>query len=303
AVPNTVVEFDEDDFSFLKMHRHQQAEQGLANFLKERGLQSADNIFFKPAQCNTEMLPCIVRWLNNNSQILVSKGFEVHAQFNQQQFYAHDFELKFNFIDDRDWFDVHSYVYFKGFKIPFIALKKNILNQVKEYELPNGQIFVIPNEWFAKFKNLFDFSEEDGDGLKLKKQHFTILDKLEGINKKLLNKLSKADLSKADYAVPPGIKAVLRPYQAEGYSWMYHVKENKFGACLADDMGLGKTLQTLALLQQVIEESSQATTQATDQLPLNGQLSLFEDFFGRPGNPPKQRPALLLCPPRWCITG
>ena len=55
-------------------------------------------------------------------------------------------------------------------------------------------------------------------------------------------------------APPAGLRAVLRPYQVRGYSWLAFLEETGLGACLADDMGLGKTLQTLALVQQRREE-------------------------------------------------
>jgi SNF2 family DNA or RNA helicase len=40
----------------------------------------------------------------------------------------------------------------------------------------------------------------------------------------------------------------LRPYQIEGYQWLWKNALLGFGVCLADDMGLGKTLQVIALL-------------------------------------------------------
>lgn len=49
----------------------------------------------------------------------------------------------------------------------------------------------------------------------------------------------------------PGIKAQLRPYQAVGVNWLWHIYGLQLGGCLADDMGLGKTLQILALLTRV----------------------------------------------------
>ncbi len=51
-----------------------------------------------------------------------------------------------------------------------------------------------------------------------------------------------------------GLKAALRPYQAEGVAWLQHLREHDAGGILADDMGLGKTLQTIAHL--VIESES-----------------------------------------------
>ena len=47
---------------------------------------------------------------------------------------------------------------------------------------------------------------------------------------------------------PAGLRAVLRPYQQEGYAWLSRLAACGLGACLADDMGLGKTVQLVALL-------------------------------------------------------
>jgi non-specific serine/threonine protein kinase len=47
-----------------------------------------------------------------------------------------------------------------------------------------------------------------------------------------------------------GLRASLRPYQAEGVRWLWFLTELGLGACLADDMGLGKTIQVIDLLLQ-----------------------------------------------------
>ncbi len=54
---------------------------------------------------------------------------------------------------------------------------------------------------------------------------------------------------------PTDLKATLRPYQAEGFSWLVFLHKARTGGVLADDMGLGKTLQTLALLLWVRDEA------------------------------------------------
>lgn len=46
---------------------------------------------------------------------------------------------------------------------------------------------------------------------------------------------------------PRSLKADLRPYQKEGFSWLVFLHNLGTGGILADDMGLGKTLQTIAL--------------------------------------------------------
>lgn len=50
-------------------------------------------------------------------------------------------------------------------------------------------------------------------------------------------------------AQPEGLRAILRPYQLEGLTWLNLLCELHVGGILADDMGLGKTVQILALLQ------------------------------------------------------
>ena len=47
---------------------------------------------------------------------------------------------------------------------------------------------------------------------------------------------------------PRSVKATLRPYQKEGFSWLVFLHDLSSGGILADDMGLGKTLQTIALI-------------------------------------------------------
>jgi SNF2 domain-containing protein/SNF2 helicase protein/helicase-like protein len=51
----------------------------------------------------------------------------------------------------------------------------------------------------------------------------------------------------AQLAPPPGLTAVLRPYQQRGLAWLAGMCETELGGCLADDMGLGKTIQVIAL--------------------------------------------------------
>nr|WP_210302478.1 DEAD/DEAH box helicase [Rhodoblastus sphagnicola] len=49
-------------------------------------------------------------------------------------------------------------------------------------------------------------------------------------------------------APPKDFAADLRPYQADGLSWLSFLREVGLGGILADDMGLGKTVQALALI-------------------------------------------------------
>lgn len=54
--------------------------------------------------------------------------------------------------------------------------------------------------------------------------------------------------------VPSTLQGELRPYQIEGFSWLYFLRGYGFGGCLADDMGLGKTIQFITYLLKCKED-------------------------------------------------
>ncbi|GAA4067829.1 DEAD/DEAH box helicase [Nonomuraea soli] len=66
-----------------------------------------------------------------------------------------------------------------------------------------------------------------------------------------------ADRRLTPIPTPPGLDAVLRPYQERGLAWLSFLSELGLGGVLADDMGLGKTVATLSLL--VHEKSGRPT--------------------------------------------
>ncbi len=68
--------------------------------------------------------------------------------------------------------------------------------------------------------------------------------------KELFQKLRDIDEIKGARK-PRNLKASLRPYQEQGFHWLWFLHEIGSGGVLADDMGLGKTVQTLALLLAV----------------------------------------------------
>lgn len=47
---------------------------------------------------------------------------------------------------------------------------------------------------------------------------------------------------------PKTLKATLRSYQKEGFSWLVFLRMNRLGGVLGDEMGLGKTVQSIAYL-------------------------------------------------------
>ena len=61
---------------------------------------------------------------------------------------------------------------------------------------------------------------------------------------------------------PRNLKASLRPYQEQGFHWLWFLHEIGSGGVLADDMGLGKTVQAIALLLAVKAADGASATAA-----------------------------------------
>jgi hypothetical protein len=70
-------------------------------------------------------------------------------------------------------------VTFGTFSFPFIKLKNYILNDIREFELPNGEIAIIPEEWFARYKSLMPFARtKAGAKMQFGKYHYALLQKI-----------------------------------------------------------------------------------------------------------------------------
>ncbi len=151
-----------------------------------------------------------------------------------------------------DWFDLKAIVTIGEWKLPFHLFKRNILEDIREYRLPDNSIAILPETWFSKYKNIFTFGKSTDDSLRIHKQHFSLInDAVEDDRRIGLEKLEKL-LSPEQLPVikpPSGLNCTMRKYQSDGLNWLIFLQSSGLGGCLADDMGLGKTIQTLALLQ------------------------------------------------------
>ncbi len=78
---------------------------------------------------------------------------------------------------------------------------------------------------------------------------------ISGETREIFKKLKEIDEIKGARK-PRNLKAQLRPYQEQGFQWLWFLHEIGTGGVLADDMGLGKTVQTLALLLAVKNEDA-----------------------------------------------
>lgn len=241
-----------DSWVFHKVKRDLRYEKAQVNLLKDLGLdvrQGRSLVSKRPA----------FSWLQSNANVLEENNFEVKQvdnNQNQKQYFLGYSSIEVHIEEKNDWFDIKAKVRFGEFEIPFLKLRNLILANKREFTLPNGQIAVIPEEWFTRYSELFSYVDklDESDITILKKHHLVLVQDLtdEGLAfsviTRKLERLRNFDKI-GQYELPKGLNANLRPYQKAGYDWMRFLAEYKLGGCLADDMGLGKTIQTLAFLQ------------------------------------------------------
>ncbi|MGY6523395.1 MAG: SNF2-related protein [Mongoliitalea sp.] len=262
---NVEVEKIGDNYIFHKVIRDLSKEKYYTDFLDKLGLNLKNGRISQPKSIG-------FGWINANKSVIEDLGISIRQAVNAQGKryfigYAHiSVEVKENI----DWFDVHALIKFGPFSIPFQKIRKILLQGKTEFELPNGEIAVIPHSWFVNYSEMFAFmedvpSENEENKLILKKHHISLAQQLQENNLvqlTLSRKLEKLrDFSQIqDYPLSPFFKGELRPYQKAGYNWLRFLNEYKFGGCLADDMGLGKTVQTLALLAHEKEQNEGSTS-------------------------------------------
>ncbi len=291
-----------DDVNFVKMLRQTDYEDECIETLKSIGFQTNDSTNFKQSGAGDavgeESMFSLVEALSERAEQLANAGFELR-QTEKKRYHLGGIGLSIKAEERNDWFDIRGIVTIGGFTIPFQKLQRNILGGIREFELPDGTMAVLPAEWFVRYFELFKVGRVAGDVLSVKRQMFGLLHE-SGVEaagvERLCNMFNVGNLPKA--SLPAGLNANLRPYQLTGYYWMKLLKTNGFGGCLADDMGLGKTLQALTLL---LDSSNDSVEVYVPQTFGNGvQLSLFD----APERVQKKATSLVVVPlsliHNWC---
>ena len=250
----TLFEKKGENFIFKKYYRDFDWEKQCRKTLEDLGFFSDDDINFFPGSAGTKRkdeLYSLVETVNSNYSEIIDSGFVLTSRLDlNYNLKPVDIEISSQIIND--WFDLKAVVKIGEWKIPFSRFRKNILDGIREYKLPDGSIAILPETWFTKYKNIFEFGKTDNDSLRVHKQHFSLLSET-------LNEEGKSGYQRLEKLLipdqmpvlesPKGLNCTMRQYQAEGLNWLNFLQTAGLGGCLADDMGLGKTIQTLALLQ------------------------------------------------------
>lgn len=250
----TVFDKKGDNFTYRKFQRDYDWEKRCRDTLGELGFFSDDDINFLPLFSDNRKkndLYSLIEKVNTNYQEIKDAGFLLSSRldnnFNLRQV---SIEISSQLVND--WFDLKAIVKIGEYEIPFNRFRKNILEGIREFILPDGSIAILPETWFTRYKNIFEFGKSSEDSLRIHKQHFSLLsDTLSDDGKMGFERLEKLLVPDQISVVetPSGLNCNLREYQSEGLNWLNYLQTAGLGGCLADDMGLGKTIQTLALLQ------------------------------------------------------
>ena len=225
-------------------------EEQAVQLLTNAGLQQLNATHFQLSAKAPEKT--IVEWINNHREML-QQSFHLTSNVGNALYCLDEIRIEQSCDDEVDWFELHITVVIGNLRIPFSRFRKHILEEKREYLLPDGRMILLPEEWFSKYANLLEMGVQTEKGIRLKHAFIGAVQTALGEDgvKKFPVKQQIHNV-----AVPRTLKATLRPYQQKGFSWMVHLHKQGFGGCLADDMGLGKTLQTLTLLQYIYKPSA-----------------------------------------------
>jgi SNF2 family DNA or RNA helicase len=286
---------DHRGYTFRKIDRNLHHEQLIVQCLEDLELtRSGEASFTHPgdlvAHTRSQALPGpenLVEWVRKNAEVLAQHHIETRLKYEGKSFSRAPVINHFVSKESADWFEIEAMVEVPPFQIPFVRFRKHILRGERLYTLPNGEVFVLPGEWFSRFTDLFNFGETQDLNIKLNKVHSYLLEQvIKGENEPNLPPLPRVQ-DYRDLPLPQGLKATLRPYQIEGFHWLKFLSANNFGGILADDMGLGKTIQAITFLLNIYSPTTGQPIKAMEAG--EGQLNLFstpEGGFNKTGLPP-----------------
>ncbi len=304
----THLESQADHFVFKRFKRKMDIENHAREVLSKTGLKQNGAFFSLDEECPDKS--AFMHFVNEHADHFENSGFLIDQPGSERYIIAKP-EIILREYDKTDWFDLKIIIKIKDTEIPFIALKDHILNGDPIYTLPSGENFLIPGEWFERYKGLMLHGKTDGDTLRIDKRHFRMLEDFQLPEAK---KLHEELLTEHTLEKPQLMNVKLRPYQLIGFAWMQKLSIQAMGGILADDMGLGKTLQVIALLSSYFSEKQETADGVqrvkTASRPACLQLSLFDNvshdkddsakdselYDNHLASQPSKKPALLVVP-------
>ncbi len=227
------LEADGRNYTFYKTSRIFSAESEYTDFLAEKGLREVSGAYtFSNLSLvnNDEAVHYLVSWLSSNGKELADRGFEIQQGALDKRYFTGSQDVTFEIRGKGDWFDVYAVVKIGDFHFPFIKLRKYLLHGIREFELPNGEIAVLPDEWFERYKQVAEFARGEGNILNFQRHHYNFVRfAVMYIRPEIATHLEQVFDKTCNIVPPTDLKAKLRKYQVTGYRWLYNLHRNKLG--------------------------------------------------------------------------
>ncbi|MBR58893.1 MAG: hypothetical protein CMH54_12855 [Myxococcales bacterium] len=169
---------------------------------------------------------------------------------------------------EMDWFDL-KLGFTAGEQLASASAVLKAWHKKRRFvQMQDGSYAQVPTKWLERYGMLLEEAEHAREtlGSRLPKYLASLgaaledaVDNFQGDDRfeQLKNMLSYPEHLDA-ITVPRGMKAELRDYQKQGFTWLCWLSDQGYGGCLADDMGLGKTLQALTYILREKEEGNAA---------------------------------------------
>jgi hypothetical protein len=115
-------------------------------------------------------------WLSENRSRIAELNIEIEATQTGKQYSFDEAKLQTkNISENEDWFDIHIIVVVSSYEIPFVKFKKHIQERRRDFTLPDGRIFLLPEAWFTQYSDIFEVDESDEASIRIHKQHQGLL--------------------------------------------------------------------------------------------------------------------------------
>jgi SNF2 family DNA or RNA helicase len=168
---------------------------------------------------------------------------------------------------ETDWFDLGVTISIEGKQVPFVSVFTALAAGQSHLLLLDGAYFALDKPELVKLRQLIEearaLTDAEEGPPRISRFQVGLFDELAELGvvtrqadewRRQVNGL-RALQGLEPAPVPTDLHAQLRPYQADGFSWLATLHAHGLGGILADDMGLGKTVQSLALICHVRQQN------------------------------------------------
>lgn len=99
---------------------------------------------------------------------MLQQSFHLTSNMGNTPYCLDEIRIEQSCDDEVDWFELHITVVIGNLRIPFSRFRKHILEEKREYLLPDGRMILLPEEWFSKYANLLEMGIQTEKGIRLK---------------------------------------------------------------------------------------------------------------------------------------